>query len=114
MILIMIWIYDNGVYTVIMKKKLKTWEAFEAEFKPIADRWIIYTIDDNNVVEIHYNDLHWYIHKDMKDLFGTEIEVREMNLGDYTHVSPRFGWHEDWFEPEYKEIEFISKEEFEI
>jgi len=96
-----------------MKRKLKTWEQFEKEFEPIADEWHINDLYD---VVIDYNNMHWYINRtDMIKRFGTEIEVKKINDKDYTYMSNSYYyWHELWFEPEYKEIEFISKEEVEI
>jgi len=99
-----------------MKKKLKTWKAFVAEFKPIADKW-----DEDEYgyfINIYYNNVEWTINTDMQKLFGTEIKVRELNYNSksYTYSDSILGcnWHELWFEPEFEEIEFISKEEVEI
>jgi len=105
-----------------MKRRLKTWEQFAKEFKPLSDKWGDWHEwyeweDGNKIIEIFYNNMTWHITLTMKDLFGTEVEVKEIKDINYTHVGVDgnyWYWHEDWFEPEFKEIEFISKEEIEI
>jgi len=99
-----------------MKKKLKTWEAFEAEFRPFADRWDE-SIIDMGIIQIKYNDMVWTINSHMKKLFGNEFEVYRITDENYTHGGFddfSWSWNELWFEEEYKEIEFITKEEVEI
>jgi len=104
-----------------MIKKLKTWDQFEAEFKPLADVWKEY--EYGYEVEIKYNNMRWYINSLMRDFFGTEIEVEKIKYykrhnytHNYTHRSMGngkiYGWHELWFEPEF--VEFLSEEEVEI
>jgi len=95
-----------------MKRKLKTWKAFKAEFKPIADKW-----DEFSHIYILYKTMNWTINNSMKKRFGTEIEVKKINdrsYYSYTHEGNNWCWHELWFEPEFEEIEFITKEEIEI
>jgi len=97
-----------------MKRKLKTWEQFKSEFRPMADRWVK---DERGYISLEYKNMHWCIIIDMQEMFGTEIEVREYDIyHSYTYKDMKYGyiWHELWFEPEYKEIEFITKEEIEI
>jgi len=96
-----------------MKRKLKTWEQFEEEFKSLADKWI----EIRYAVKIIYDGMFWFINSEKKELFGTEIEVKEIyHNSNYTHFGHRYLWHELWFEPEmvFEEIEFLSKEEVEI
>jgi len=100
-----------------MIRKLKTWEQFEDEFKPLSDKWN----EIRYAVKIIYDGMFWFINSEKKELFGTEIEVEEIknnNGYNYTHKSMGngkiYGWHELWFEPEFKEIEFLSMEEVEI
>jgi len=101
-----------------MKKKLKTWEAFEAEFKPFADLWEKRENLIISYIHIEYNDIVWDINDIMKKLFGSEIEVEEYNHSIcYTHrgcINYGFAWHELWFEEEFEEIEFLSEEEMEL
>jgi len=91
-----------------MKRKLKTWKAFEAEFEPLVNEWD-HRIWNN--LYITYNNMHWNITPEMKRIFGTEIEVRKINDKHYTYKGLSYAWHESWFEPEFKEIEFISEDE---
>jgi len=94
-----------------MKRKLKTWEKFVEEFKPLADRWNVNNIHGY----INYNGLEWYINPIMKDLFGTEIEVKELRYTPfYNYMGKGWSWHKLWFEPEFEEIEFLTEEEVEI
>lgn len=96
-----------------MKRKLKTWEAFKEEFKPLCDEWNVY----HDSITIFYKKVKWYISSLKKDKFGTEIEVKKLKgKCNYTHeIIPEF-WvcHELWFEPEFEPIEFITKEEMKI
>jgi len=99
-----------------MIRRLKTWEQFEKEFKSFADEWTKnYDYYDN--YHIKYNGMIWNIASPMIDLFGTEIKVFEIKKyrgKNYTHhgdIGVGWNWHELWFEPEFKEIEFIKKEE---
>jgi len=91
-----------------MKRKLKTWKAFVAEFRPFADKWIGTTF-------IKYNNMNWHITARMIKLFGTEMEFRKLDhySENYTHYGCNgigYSWHELWFESE----EFFKEEEFKI
>jgi len=103
-----------------MKRKLKTWEKFEREFKPLSDTWEErYEYDSGfKFICIKYNGMHWHVYSTMKPLFGTEIQVRKYyNVKDYTHHGYNGfdnSWHELWFEPEFEPIDFLSKKEVEI
>jgi len=96
-----------------MKRKLKTWEQFEKEFKPLAEKWEEYA---NGNIFIKCSNVYWCIRPKMRKYFGTKIEVHGFNLYHpvYTHKGHNHAWHESWFEPEFEEIEFISKEEIVI
>jgi len=92
-----------------MIRKLKTLKEFKDEFKPLADRWVEY-----EYYCIEYNNMIWIIDTEKIKKFGTEVEVKEIYDKDYTHYGKGFFWHELWFEPEFKKIEFLSMEEVEI
>jgi len=100
-----------------MKRKLKTWKDFKEEFKPFADKW-----NEGVHAFIDYNNIHWAINKEMKSSFGTEIDIERILDGDpnYTYmgyikdISRLWLWHELWFEPEFKPIEFLKEEDMEI
>jgi len=81
-----------------MKRKLKSWEQFESEFKPLVKKWI----SDKLGIDILYNNMYWVITTEMKKMFGTEIEVRKVNLPNYTYEKYGYYWHESWFESKDK------------
>jgi len=99
-----------------MKRKLKTWEQFEDEFRLLSYEWVEYEYYAWTIIV--YNGMRWHISPKKKELFGTEIEVTEIRDFNYTHIGMgignRFFWHELWFEQEFKEIEFLSEEEVNI
>ena len=87
-------------------KRLMTWGQFEETFKPICESWYEY----NFGYSIKYNELNWFIHKEMLKYFGTEIKVKDWNITSYTyHDSHNWAYHESWFEPEFEE--FLTEEE---
>jgi len=90
-----------------MKRRLKTWEQFVKEFKPLASEWKV----SCNYYYIKYNDMKWFISPEMKRIFGTEIEIEKVYSSNYTYIGGSYYWHELWFEEEFKEIEFLSEEE---
>jgi len=96
-----------------MKRRLKIWEKFIAEFKPF--------IVEHNIrgtYYIKYNDVYLDITSEMIRLFGSEIEVIKIHTSGisytYTHRGENWNWHEICFEPEYEEIEFLTEEEMEV
>ena len=93
-----------------MKVKLKTLEQLEEEFgfKFYESRYLT-----------KFNNMDWWIDKDMFEYLGKEIEVKKIDGSrDYTHCGIinhiKWGWHELWFEPEFVPIEFIKENEFEL
>lgn len=97
-----------------MKRKLKTWEQFEEEFKPYSFKWMNYNISGHSFIE--YKNFSWFISSSMKKYFGEKIEIKKINKIHYTYKDKKLGfnWHELWFEPEFESIELISKEDFEV
>jgi len=93
-----------------MKRKLKTWKAFEDEFEPLSDEWYEDGFGDYYIT---YKNMHWIIIPEMRRIFGSEIEFYKIDNEDYTYKGKEYSylWHELWFEPEYKEIEFLSEKE---
>lgn len=98
-----------------IKRRLITWEEFKRRYKPYAIEWD----DDNGIYEIEYKEWEWSFDGDDKEDFGKEILVRKLDeykYSNYTHEDKEtgYGWHELWFEPEFKPIEFIGKKEMEL
>lgn len=98
-------------------RKLMTWEKFVEIFKPLVDVWCYGVLSGNLYIE--YKDMKWLILSGERLLFGTEIDVEEYKDNNYTHKHKYrnhviYNFHESWFEPEFKPIEFLSKEEMEI
>lgn len=100
-----------------MKKRLKTLEQLERDLKPLCSEWIY---DDYlESISITYNSKKFYINDTMLEQLGTEIEVVEVDEKEkedgYSYMEKsihEYCYHELWFEPEFKPIEFLSEEEF--
>lgn len=85
---------ENNGY---IKRKLMKWEEFLDKFEPIADEWKVY---DNYLIHILYNNMEWYINREVVNLFGKEIEVKKLNQKNYTYRNKDlYYFHESWFEP---------------
>jgi hypothetical protein len=101
-----------------MKVRLKTLKQLAAEFRPYANKWS----ESRKSISITYNNLYWYINKEMLSYFGEYIEVEIISKNDmdakfYTHkniypdeMGDKWAWHESWFMPELED--FFKKEEF--
>jgi hypothetical protein len=105
-----------------MKKyTLLTWEEFEKKFKPISVKWT--EIYDPENGEIVYIDIKlnggppWLITKKSVEEFGTTVEVYDLEFPqNFTHTNKEktHRYHESWFKPEFKPIEFLTKEDIEL
>lgn len=93
------------------KRKLKTLDELELEFKDISDEWDYSSFGNLYII---YKDMRWIINKEIFKYFGTEIEVRKVDYSsNYTHVcrEKEWYWHELMFKPEFEPIEFLSIDE---